>query len=381
MGRRRWREHAGAVRPRRAKEDGVFPRFGIFDHLERLPAVSLRQQYEDRLELLARADALGFYAYHLAEHHQAPLCMAPSPSVFLAAAARHTRQLKLGALVNILPFYHPLRLIEELCMLDQLSGGRLQIGIGRGITAIEHTYWGLRPEEAHARQEEALQILVRGLTCDTMDHHGRYFRFDNVPLEMAPMQGPHPPFWSAGNPEYAGRHGTHFAFHAGPRFGEVLARYRVLWQKHQGGPGWLNPHVSEPFVGSTRHLVVADSDAEAEAIARASWPVYNRNFAKRGLDGPGPETSSAGSIKALPAGGPGLGGDVDKAFELERCVVGSPDTILRHVEQYTLDAGVNYLVASFQWGSISHAQAMRSLDLFGTEVIPRIVERAAVGTS
>ena len=74
-------------------EDDVVPQFGIFDHLERLPAVSLAQQYEDRLELLARADALGFYGYHLAEHHNAPLCMAPSPSVVLAAAARHTRQI------------------------------------------------------------------------------------------------------------------------------------------------------------------------------------------------------------------------------------------------------------------------------------------------
>jgi alkanesulfonate monooxygenase SsuD/methylene tetrahydromethanopterin reductase-like flavin-dependent oxidoreductase (luciferase family) len=359
----------------------VVPQFGIFDHLERLPAVSLAQQYEDRLELLARADRLGFYAYHLAEHHQAPLCMAPSPSVFLAAAARHTRRLRLGALVNILPFYHPLRLIEELCMLDQLSGGRLEIGVGRGITAIEHTFWGLSPADAHARHQETLEIVVRGLTGDTMDYQGRFYRFDTVPLEMAPKQRPHPPFWSAGNVEYAGRHGTHFVCHAGARFPELVARYRELWQQHRGTPGWLNGHIAEPFVGSTRHLVVADTDAEAEAIARASWPVYNRNFAKRGQDGPGPETSSDGEIKALPAGGPGLGGDVNRAFELERCVVGSPETVLAHVERYTLEAGVNYFVSSFQWGSITHEQAMRSLELFGTEVLPKIGQRAALTTA
>jgi len=359
-------------------EDDVVPRFGIFDHLERLPAVSLGQQYEDRLELLARADELGVYAYHLAEHHQAPLCMAPSPSVFLAAAARHTRQIKLGALVSVLPFYHPLRLIEEVCMLDQLSGGRLQLGIGRGITAIEHTFWGVAPEEAHARAAEVLEILTIGLTQDTMEYQGRFHRFDNVPLEMTPVQQPYPPFWSAGNPEYAGRYGTHFVFHAGQRFTETLARYHQLWQQHQDSPGRLNPHIAEPLVGTSRHIVVADTDAEAEAIARASWPVYNSNFAKRGMTGPGPETDASGNIKPLPAGGPGLGGDVNKAFELERCIVGTPDTILRHVEQYTIGAGVNYFVASFQWGSITHAQAMRSLELFGTEVLPKIAERAAV---
>lgn len=359
----------------------MVPQFGIFDHLERRPELSLDQQYEERLELLARADALGFYAYHLAEHHQSPLCMAPSPSVFLAAAARHTRQLRLGALVSILPFHHPLRLIEEVCMLDHISGGRLQLGIGRGITAIEHTFWGQQPEEAHTRNAEVLEMLVQGLTSDTLDYRGQFYRFDNVPLEMSPKQRPHPPFWSAGNPEFAGRHGTHFVCHAGPRFEGMLARYRELWNEHQGRPGFLNGYVSEPFVGSTRHFVVADTDAEAERIARSSWPAYNRNFAKRGMTGPGPETSSDGSIKALPAGGPGLGGDVDKAFELERCIVGSPDTILKHVKQYTLRAGVNYLVGSFQWGNITHAQAVRSLELFGTEVMPKIAERAAVASA
>ncbi|HZO26950.1 MAG TPA: LLM class flavin-dependent oxidoreductase [Chloroflexota bacterium] len=358
----------------------MVPQFGIFDHLERQPELSLDQQYEERLQLLARADELGFYAYHLAEHHQAPLCMAPSPSVFLAAAARNTRQLRLGALVTILPFHHPLRLMEEVCMLDHLSGGRLQLGIGRGITAIEHTFWGQRPEEAHARNDEVLEILVRGLTSDTMDFQGQFYRFDNVPLEMTPKQQPHPPFWSAGNPEFAGRHGTHFVCHAGQRFQAMVARYRELYREHQGGPGWLNGHVQEPLVGSTRHFVVADTDAEAERIARSSWPAYNRNFAKRGMTGPGPETSSDGAIKALPAGGPGLGGDVEKAFELERCIVGSPDTILAHVEQYTVQAGVNYLVGSFQWGNITHEQAMRSLELFGTEVLPKIAERASVAS-
>jgi alkanesulfonate monooxygenase SsuD/methylene tetrahydromethanopterin reductase-like flavin-dependent oxidoreductase (luciferase family) len=363
-----------------AKEDDVVPQFGIFDHLERQPELSLGQQYEERLALLTRADELGFYAYHLAEHHQAPLCMAPSPSVFLAAAARHTRQIRLGALVNILPFHHPLRLIEEMCMLDHLSGGRLQIGIGRGITAIEHTFWGLRPEEAHARHAEVQEILVRGLTGDTMEFQGQFHQFDNVPLEMSPWQKPHPPFWSAGNPEFAGRYGTHFVCHAGQRFPEMLAQFRTLWREHRNAPGRLNRHIHEPFVGTSRHVVVADTDAEAEAIARASWPVYNRNFAKRGLEGPGPETDASGNIKPLPLGGPGLGGDVDKAFALERCVAGSPETVRRHVERYTLDVDVNYLVTSFQWGSITHAQAMRSLELFGTEILPRIQRRATVAS-
>src|SRR6266536_2989190 len=101
--------------------------FGIFDHLDRndLP---LRDYYEDRIKLVEAYDQAGFYSYHLAEHHSTPLGMAPSPSVFLAAVAQRTRQLRFGTLVWAMPLHHPLRLIEEICMLDQLRGGRLEIG-------------------------------------------------------------------------------------------------------------------------------------------------------------------------------------------------------------------------------------------------------------
>src|ERR1044071_8995154 len=98
--------------------------FGLFDWIDRGKA-PLYQLYEERLQLLEAADAAGFFGYHLAEHHDSPLGMAPSPALFLTAAAQRTRRIRLGPLVYLLPLYHPLRLIEEVCMLDHLSGGRL----------------------------------------------------------------------------------------------------------------------------------------------------------------------------------------------------------------------------------------------------------------
>ena len=105
--------------------------FGVFDHLDRYDG-ALADYYEDRLKIAEAYDRAGFHAYHLAEHHSTPLGMAPSPSVFLAAVAERTRRLRFGPLVWPVPLHHPLRLIEEICMLDQLSGGRLDIGFGRG---------------------------------------------------------------------------------------------------------------------------------------------------------------------------------------------------------------------------------------------------------
>jgi alkanesulfonate monooxygenase SsuD/methylene tetrahydromethanopterin reductase-like flavin-dependent oxidoreductase (luciferase family) len=348
--------------------------FGIFDHLERPRDVALDQAYDERLRLLTRADELGYYGYHLAEHHQSPLCMAPSQNVFLAAAARGTRRIKLGTLVHLLPMHHPLRFIEEVCMLDNLTQGRMQIGLGRGITAIEHTYWGLRPEEAQRRYQETLEIIVQGLTSDTLTHHGEFFDFDNVPLEMTPKQQPYPPLWYASNtPDDAARDGLNFVTRPGARLPDVVARYKQLWEEHRHRPGRLNAHVPEPMIGSSRHIVVADTDAEAERIARTAWPILQDNFSKRGMDGPGPETRADGSMLPVPPGGPGTveARDFDRARRAEGVLVGSPDTVGEYVQRYAEESGANYFMAAFQWGNISHAQAAHSLELFATRIMSR----------
>src|SRR5215470_9591036 len=127
--------------------------FGVFDHLERND-LALGDYYEARLRIVEAYDRLGFYGYHVAEHHSTPLGMAPSPSVFLAAVAQRTRRLRFGPLVYALPLYHPLRMIEEICMLDQMSRGRLEIGFGRGSVPAELIYYGQDPAEAQERYVE-----------------------------------------------------------------------------------------------------------------------------------------------------------------------------------------------------------------------------------
>ena len=117
-------------------------KFGLFDHVDR-GAGTLHNFYEDRLRIAEKYDKAGFYAYHTAEHHATSLGMASSPNVYMSAVAQRTRRLKFGPLVYCLPQYHPIRLFEEICMLDQMSGGRLQVGVGRGISEIESSYFGI----------------------------------------------------------------------------------------------------------------------------------------------------------------------------------------------------------------------------------------------
>ena len=122
---------------------------GIFDHLDRRE-VALDELYESRLRLLEKYDAAGFYSYHLAEHHATPLGLAPVPGIFLAAATQRTRKIRLGPCVYCLPLYDPLRLIEEVCMLDQLSRGRFDFGVGRGIVPYEMAYFNLHHHRARS---------------------------------------------------------------------------------------------------------------------------------------------------------------------------------------------------------------------------------------
>jgi alkanesulfonate monooxygenase SsuD/methylene tetrahydromethanopterin reductase-like flavin-dependent oxidoreductase (luciferase family) len=246
-------------------------------------------------------------------------------------------------------------------MLDNLSHGRLQIGVGRGISALEHQFWGYDPEQARDRFSEALAVLVRGLTDDRLSYEGRYYRFDGLPMELRPKQTPYPPFWYAGNVEFAARHGMNFIGNAGvKRLPEVVARYHELWQAGRDDTGRLNPHVLEPKVGSARHLFLADSDEEAQAIARRAWHAYHRNFPKRGYETPAP-----------PGTGPSLGGDFDLACRVEAVIVGTPETLRRYLDRYTAESGANYFVGAFQWGDLTHEEALRSLRLFTAEVMPR----------
>ena len=120
--------------------------FGIFDHVD-ASGVPLREFYDNRLKIVEAYDRGGFYCYHVAEHHRRRSVSPPRPRVYLAAVAQRTRQLRFGPLVYTLPLYHPLRLTEEICMLDQMSGGRMQVGIGRGISPLETKGFGIDPGE------------------------------------------------------------------------------------------------------------------------------------------------------------------------------------------------------------------------------------------
>src|SRR6266481_3491281 len=125
-------------------------KFGVFDQNDR-SGLPLAEQYENRLLLAELYDRLGFHAFHMSEHHGTSLSMTPSPSVWMAALAQRTKRLRLCPLVYLLPTYHPARLYEEICILDHLSGGRFEFGIGRGASPHELDALGIDSTKAPKR--------------------------------------------------------------------------------------------------------------------------------------------------------------------------------------------------------------------------------------
>ena len=338
-------------------------KIGVFDHLDKR-AEPLGKFYEDRLAYTRALDAAGFYSYHIAEHHATPLGMAPSPNVYLAAVARETKQLRFGPLVYLLPLYHPVRLIEEIAMLDNLSNGRLDMGVGRGISPYEVGGYDVDPADTREMFAEALDVLLKGLTHDRLDHHGKWYNVPDVPIELHPVQKPFPPLWYGGSNEagalVAARHGMNFVtLGVDERCKGLVVRYNEMWQEEKDNT-LRAAAPAEPLMGVGRHILVAETDAEAERIAAQAYQHWYHALAKLWRDhGANPVT---GMI-------------IDNYAEARRggqCVVGTPETVRAELTAQIADVGHNYLLCQIAWGDLGHAREMRSLQLFVDEVMPAI---------
>ena len=369
--------------------------FGVFDHIEPIPGVPLDQIYRERLDQIEVLESAGFYSYHLAEHHTPAVhSLAPSQNVFLAAAAERTSTMRLGPCVYVLPLHHPVRLIEEICMLDNLSNGRMDIGVGRG-GVIEAYFWGQDSdvEINYARYLETLAVVREGLSSDSLTFEGEFYNFDDLPMRLRPKQDPHPPLWYMRNVETAAANGMHTIIVGNlDSFGANVERYFELWDEHQG-PGALNAQGEAPKIGLVNHLYLAETDAEAATIAQPAWDQYKWNLAaprrleaeRRGLTQflgseanprpsnlPAREAEANRSSAARRASSAGLEEHAAPGGGGFNVVAGSPDSVRGYMDEY-LETGANYFVAAFQWGHLSHDETMRSLDLFATEVMPHYV--------
>jgi alkanesulfonate monooxygenase SsuD/methylene tetrahydromethanopterin reductase-like flavin-dependent oxidoreductase (luciferase family) len=343
---------------------------GLFDHLERSDR-PLATEYDERLRFAVAAEEAGFYCLHVAEHHGTPLNMVPVPGVYLGAVARLTSRMRLGPMVYLLPLYSPLRLIEEICMLDHLSRGRLDIGVGRGVSPFELNFHKVAHEQSRNIFVDAFDCILSGLTSEALTHAGPHFTYTNVPMALRPLQAPHPPFWygssNAIGAAWAGERGLHFAANGPTALAkENIAAFRTALAKG-AGPAVPKPEFpGDIAIGLLRHIVVADTDAEARRIAKPNIAYHAASLNYLRKTQPATLVESRTNVHR---------GRTFEEWEADgMAIAGSPATVLAALGHQAAELGINYLVAYLFFGTMTLEEALRSLDLFRAEVMPRLAQ-------
>ena len=345
-------------------------KFGIFDHVEQSDR-PLATTYDERLTFAQAADEAGFYCLHLAEHHCTPLNMVPVPGVYMGALARLTKRMRFGPLCYLLPLYSPLRLCEEISMLDHLSGGRLEVGIGRGVSPFELNYHKVDHADSRNIFFDAYECLVKGLTSESLTHEGKYYTYKDVPMALRPLQAPHPAFWYGSSNEigakWAGEQGMHFVANGGTQ--QAKTNIGAFRQALDGRGGAAQPKAGfagGTVIGALRHIYVADTDAEA---ARIMKPAFEHHL--RSLNWLRDKHGSSEFTNRL---------NVHRGVSYEECeangmvISGSPETVRRKITDQAGELGLNYLLSYLFYGTLSAADAHRSLQLFSTEVMPKLAD-------
>jgi alkanesulfonate monooxygenase SsuD/methylene tetrahydromethanopterin reductase-like flavin-dependent oxidoreductase (luciferase family) len=329
--------------------------FAVFDHNDAsgLPAA---RQLDQRLELVAAYERLGYYAYQLAEHHGTPLGIA-TPHLMLAAASRLTSTIRLGMLISILPLVPPLRMVEEAATLDQLTNGRLVLGVGRGVSPVETGFHGVPGSEAQPRFDEAFEILQMGLAPDVPEvtFHGKYYDIDSAPVVTKPVQQPLIPWYATRTPDKArwcARLGMPMmALVPSPQVRTLTDAYKEEWAALGRAEADLPP------LGISRQIVVADTNEKAQEVAARAFGPFtdNLSYLWKKFDVAMPPGVASGSFETVPSG---------------HRYAGDPAGARAWVAEHAKTAGINYFSLEFAFGDMTFAETLRSAELFATEVMP-----------
>ena len=336
--------------------------FGTFLLLQSPSARSSQEIYTRGLEIAQAAETLGFNNVWVAEHHFSTYGYLSRPAQVATHIAAKTTRIRVGTAVIVVPLHHPLVVAEEIATLDLLSGGRADIGLGRGYQPYEFERLGLELESGRARWEESVDIIMKALEGRPFTYDGKLFKVPETTIFPQPVQKPRLPIWiTAQSPdsiEGAVRRGFNVLTGG---FGvplERMAEFRRLFDKHVAEVRPEHPL----SVGVQRAVYVADSAAEARAAAEeARWNMrvtlslrnhYERVESGRAIPVPAPSEPSVDDL-------------LDRFL-----VIGTPDTCIRQIKRIQESVGITHFNCSFWFGDVEHPRVLRSMELFAKDVMP-----------
>ncbi|WP_119418438.1 LLM class flavin-dependent oxidoreductase [Desertibaculum subflavum] len=329
-------------------------RISIFTVLDHHPgrARSMAELYAQVTAQARLAEALGYHAFYVAEHHFHEYGACPNPAVLLASLAPQTTRIRLGTAIAALAFRNPVEVAESYALVDVLSGGRLELGLGSGYLAHEFAGFNIDPAEKRERFDENLYVLTRLLAGEKVSFQGRWNRLSNVQINVAPVQHPVPIAVATLRPEGAydigakGHNMLCVPYASVGRFEEIQG---LIAQHHKG----LRKKERKDFVGATGvtlHTYVAATDAEARAEAAEAFDLYvaTRLYARRQT--------------------------YDDVIASGLALFGSVETVAEKMLQLA-DWGVDHVIALADFGLLPFDRVERSMRLFAEEVLPRVQQR------
>jgi alkanesulfonate monooxygenase SsuD/methylene tetrahydromethanopterin reductase-like flavin-dependent oxidoreductase (luciferase family) len=258
--------------------------------------------------------------------------------------------------------YHPLRVFEEVCMLDHMSNGRMMFGVGRGGALVEHQRYGIDPAQAPAMYHEAFAVIMKACESDILNFEGKFYNFKDYLVQSKPVQRPHPPIWyGAPNADAIGWAAPNSVnvVSLGPavRARAITDRYRKDWAE-------LGRKASNiPMMGITRHIVVAPTDTEAKAVARRAYAMWREAIEMLW------KRSGVPFVLA-----PVYPATYDELEAIGHGIAGSPSTVRDYIARLHEESGVNYVLAQMMFGDLSYEEAAASVQLFARDVAPAFAE-------
>ena len=338
---------------------------GTFLLMQSPTARPSEEVYARGIEQAQAAESLGFRNAWLGEHHFSTYGYLSRPVQLATYIAAKTTRLRVGTAVIVVPLHHPLLIAEEIAMLDILSGGRLDIGLGRGYQRYEFERFGLKLDTSGEVWNESIDVLLKSFEGKPFSYEGKLFKIPETSVFPQPMQRPHPPIWVTAQSPYAIETTVRRGFNVlTGGFGLSIERLAEFRRIFDGVVDKVKP-AKRPLVGVQRAVYVTNDAADArDAVEHARWNMrvtlsLRNNYERvdKGL--------------AVPVPGP-TEPTFDELVE-NHLIIGTPETCIRQIKRVQDMVGISHFNCSFWFGDLSQKRVLNSMELFSKEVMPALV--------
>ncbi len=329
------------------------------------PSASPSQEiYARGVEQAQAAEALGYRNVWLGEHHFSTYGYLSRPAQFATHIAAKTTRLRVGTAVIVVPLHHPLLVAEEIATLDLLSGGRLDVGFGRGYQNYEFERFGLELDAARHRWDESLDIILNSFKGKAFSYDGKHYKLPDTMVFPQPQQTPHPPIWIVAQSPYALEAAVKRGFNVlTGGFGVTVDHLGAFGKMFEEVVAKVNPP-TKPRVGVQRAIYVAESDADArDAAEHARWNMRVTMSLRNHYE----QVENGKAVPVIAKSEP----DIEDLIE-RYLVIGSPETCIRQIKRLQALMGITHFNCSFWFGDMDQKRVLRSMERFAKEVMPAL---------